>query len=228
LKSVAVQPIVDITPFTILDFSGYLACIVWFAKCNMRCPYCYNRHIVLGNGVIGTDELLRFLHTRIGRLEGVVLSGGECTLYPDLPELCRKIKEFGFKVKIDTNGTCPDRLKTLVEMALIDFVSLDFKSPPLFFKTVTHSGMYDKVLQSLRLLIRSDINFEVRTTVHTALLDENAVNDMIDILSNEGYNGVYYLQNYFDTENSLGNMQNNPRRLNRKLLTDKIRVEFRN
>jgi pyruvate formate lyase activating enzyme len=171
---------------------------------------------------------LRFLHTRIGHLEGVVLSGGECTLYPDLPDLCRKIKEFGFKVKIDTNGTCPDRLKTLIEMALIDFVSLDFKSPPLFFKMVTHSDMYDKVLQSLRLLIRSDINFEVRTTIHTALLDENAVNDMIDILLNEGYNGVYYLQNYFDTENSLGNMQNNPRRLNKELLTDKIKIEFRN
>ncbi|MDR0762368.1 MAG: radical SAM protein, partial [Campylobacteraceae bacterium] len=98
------KPIFDITPFTMLDYPEHLSCIVWFAGCNMRCSYCYNPHIVLGEGNIGIDELLNFLRTRAGRLEGVVLSGGECTLYPELPKLCREIKELGFKIKLDTNG----------------------------------------------------------------------------------------------------------------------------
>jgi pyruvate formate lyase activating enzyme len=193
----------------------------------MRCPYCYNPHIVLGEGSIDTDELLSFLHSRVGRLEGVVLSGGECTLYPELHNLCRDIKELGFKVKIDTNGSRPDTLRVLAEEKLIDCVALDFKAPLPLFKATTRCDLYDKTLQSLRFLIQSGINFEVRTTVHTDLLNENAINSIVDILSNENYNGTYYLQNYLHAEKTLGDMQQSSKTLNKELLSDKIRVEFR-
>ncbi|MDR1614920.1 MAG: anaerobic ribonucleoside-triphosphate reductase activating protein, partial [Campylobacteraceae bacterium] len=169
------KPIFDITPFTMLDFPDHLACIVWFAGCNMRCSYCYNPHIVLGEGSIGTDELLDFLRKRTDHLEGVVLSGGECTLYSLLPELCRSIKELGFKIKLDTNGSKPQVLSLLLKNALLDFVSLDFKSSKTLFKTVTLSNFYDAFIESLQILQTNIVPFEVRTTVHADFLNEEAI-----------------------------------------------------
>jgi pyruvate formate lyase activating enzyme len=222
------KPIFDITPFTMLDFPEHLACIVWFAGCNMRCVYCYNPHIVLNKGRIGADELLNFLRKRIGRLEGVVLSGGECTLYPELPELCREIKELGFKVKIDTNGSNSKMLKTLIEAGLMDFAALDFKAPKTLFKSVTLSNFYDAFIASLQILRSCGIPFEVRTTFHTDLLNEQTINEMADVLLKNGYSGVYYLQNYLHAEQTLGSLSANPRTINKALLTDKIQIGFRN
>ncbi|MDR2080896.1 MAG: anaerobic ribonucleoside-triphosphate reductase activating protein [Campylobacteraceae bacterium] len=222
------KPVFDITPFTMLDFPDHLACIVWFAGCNMRCSYCYNPHIVLGKGNIGVDELLDFLRKKVGRLEGVVLSGGECTLYPKLTELCYKIKELGFKIKIDTNGSSPQVLDSLLKKSLIDFVSLDFKAAKSLFKNITHSNFYDSFIHSLQILCLNSVPFEVRTTVHADLLNEKAINEMADILLENGYKGIYYLQNYLHDENSLGNLNANPKKLDKTLLTDKIRIKFRN
>ncbi|MDR2099244.1 MAG: anaerobic ribonucleoside-triphosphate reductase activating protein [Campylobacteraceae bacterium] len=220
--------IFDITPFTMLDYPEHMACIVWFAGCNMRCSYCYNPHIVLGSGNIGVDELFDFLRKRTGRLEGVVLSGGECTLYPEISEFCYDIKEFGFKVKIDTNGSNPKVLNSLLKDALIDFVSLDFKAPKTLFKSVTFSNFYDAFVCSLQILQSNSVPFEVRTTVHTDLLNEQAINEMADVLLENGYEGIYYLQNYLHTEQTLGNLSANPKKIDKILLVDKIKIEFRN
>jgi pyruvate formate lyase activating enzyme len=211
-----------------LDFPEHLACIVWFAGCDMRCPYCYNPHIVLQKGRKSTDELLLFLRSRVGRLEGVVLSGGECTLYAQLPQLCSQIKELGFKLKLDTNGSKPQILKTLLEQNLLDFISLDFKAPKHLFREITLCDFYEQTLACLRLLTGSGVSFEVRTTVHADLLDANAINDIIDVLCEEGYEGVYYLQSYLHTENTLGNVPQPSRTLNKNLLSGKIRMDFRN
>jgi pyruvate formate lyase activating enzyme len=211
-----------------LDYPDHLACIVWFAGCNMRCAYCYNPHIVLGEGDIGADELLDFLRKRVNHLEGVVLSGGEVTLYPKLPELCRDIKELGFKIKLDTNGSNPQVLNLLLKNSLVDFVSLDFKAAKTLFKAVTHSNFYDSFIHSLQLLQSSNIPFEVRTTVHTDLLNEEAINEMAGVLVENGYSGIYYLQNYLHAEQTLGDLNANPKKLNKTVLTDKIKIEFRN
>lgn len=90
--------IYNISPFTLLDFPDKTACILWFAGCNMRCAYCYNPDIVLGKGKKTIKEALNFIKTRKGLLDGVVLSGGECTLYKELPEIAREIKKMGFLV----------------------------------------------------------------------------------------------------------------------------------
>ncbi|HEX5710906.1 MAG TPA: radical SAM protein, partial [Sulfuricurvum sp.] len=98
----------DITPFTLLDFPDTPAAIFWFAGCNLRCVYCYNPDIVFGVARIKEEEALSFLRRRQGLLEGVVLSGGECTTYPHLLVFCRCIKSLGYTIKLDTNGMRPD------------------------------------------------------------------------------------------------------------------------
>jgi pyruvate formate lyase activating enzyme len=226
-KEVA-KSIFDITPFTMLDYPNHLACIVWFAGCNMRCSYCYNPHIVLGKGKKSEEELLEFLQKRAKHLEGVVLSGGECTLYKKLVDLCIKIKGLGFKIKLDTNGSNPNVLKQLIKQNLIDFVSLDFKAPKTLFKSITFSNFYDALIDSLQILQSNDISFEVRTTVHIDILNEHAINEISDILLENGYSGIYYLQKYLHVEQTLGKMQNPIKIFDKNLLSDKIKIEFRN
>ncbi len=198
------KPIFDITRFTTTDFPDRLACIVWFSGCNMRCPYCYNPHIVLDKGTLGESDLFDFLRQRQGKLDGVVLSGGECTLYPHLEELCGAIKAMGFEIKLDTNGTNPSLIRTLVEKALVDYVALDFKAPKEQFQALTKSTAYAAFEQSLRYLIGADVGFEVRTTVHPALLHVKTVNAMMQTLYDLGYRGTYYLQHYLHVEKTLG------------------------
>ena len=228
LKNAANRPIYDITPFTTLDFPNHLSCIVWLCGCNMRCAYCYNSDIVLQNGNKTIDELLEFLQKRAGLLDGVVLSGGECTIFRDITIICKKIKELGFKVKVDTNGSNPEVLDSLIKQNLIDYVALDFKAPKRVFKEITNSLFYEKTITSLILLIKSGLNFEVRTTIHSDLLDEKAINEIIDILYLNNYKGIYYLQNYLHLEKNLGNLIEQTKPFDKNLLNNKIPIEFRN
>lgn len=194
----------------------------------MRCTYCYNSDIVLQNGNKTLSELFAFLQKRIGLLDGVVLSGGECTMFKDIIPVCQKIKELGFKIKIDTNASNPNILNSLIKQNLIDYVALDFKAPKGLFENITKSKFYEKTLESLKFLQKSDLNYEVRTTVHGDLLDEKAINEIIDTLHVNGYKGVYYLQNYLHVEKTLGNTKEQTKLFNKKLLSNKIPVKFRN
>jgi len=187
-------PIADLTPFTQLDYPGRLACIVWFSGCNMRCPYCHNPELVpLRQGRIGVGELLEFLRRRSGLLDGVVLSGGEATLH-DLAPLCREIVSLGYSVKLDTNGSRPDRLLALADAGLLERVALDFKAPAASFRQVTGRGDFDAFARSLRGLLERSIPLEVRTTVHSELHTPDTIRAMIRWLRREGYQGVYRLQ----------------------------------
>lgn len=197
-----ILPIVSIEPFTFQDYPGKMACILWFAGCNFRCPYCHNPDLLtnIKRQYLTPEQVLEFLTSRQGELEGVVLSGGECTLFKEMPLLLRAIKDLNFAVKIDTNGTDPDLIKTIVEQGLVDFIGLDFKASPSKFMANTQQTQqfYERFLESLRYLVGcSGVTLEVRTTVHTDLLDEDAINEMIDILDEVGYRGTYYLQNFF-------------------------------
>lgn len=170
----------------------------------MRCPYCYNPNIVREKGTLCESDLFDFLRLRQGKLEGVVLSGGECTLYPHLHDLCETIKAMGFEIKLDTNGTKPARIRALVEEGLVDYVALDFKAPQHLFKSLTGSAEYDAFHESLTYLIEADVSFEVRTTVHPDLLHVKDINAMIEELHGLGYKGTYYLQHYLHVEPTLG------------------------
>ncbi|MDR2778484.1 MAG: anaerobic ribonucleoside-triphosphate reductase activating protein, partial [Rickettsiales bacterium] len=120
--------IADITKFTLQDYPGKIACIVWFAGCNMRCRYCHNVELLeRKDGFLSEKDVLEFLETKIGLIDGVVLSGGECTLERELYGFAVEIKKLGFLLKIDTNGLNPNMIVSLMENNLADFIALDFK-----------------------------------------------------------------------------------------------------
>ncbi|GGC27894.1 anaerobic ribonucleoside-triphosphate reductase activating protein [Parapedobacter defluvii] len=221
-------PIYNITPFTLLDYPGRTACILWFAGCNMRCVYCYNPDIVLGKGRLSIAEALTFLRSRQGLLQGVVLSGGECTLHPTIFPLLETVKEYGFDVKIDTNGSRPRVLEELMTRQLVDYVALDFKALEHRFHAVTKSGLFSEFVESLSLLNRSDVSFEVRTTVHSDLIGLADLQEMVKFLQHVDYRGRYYIQHYVNGVPVLGGLGRSEKneRLS-TLSTDQIQIVIR-
>jgi pyruvate formate lyase activating enzyme len=191
-------PIYSLTPFTMLDFPERTACIVWFSGCNMRCPYCHNPQIVKGKGYKNIQDILDFLEKRQGLLDGVVLSGGEATLYASLLDFVRVVKKMGYAIKLDTNGTRPEMIRSFLDESLLNYISLDYKAPLKRFKRVSGvNTQFENFSQTLDLLCgQSFIDFEVRTTVHTDLMDEFDLNSIIADLEHRNYRGIYYIQNF--------------------------------
>ncbi|WP_303828547.1 anaerobic ribonucleoside-triphosphate reductase activating protein [Asticcacaulis taihuensis] len=222
-------PITGLTPFTFQDYPGHTACILWFSGCNMACGYCHNPELVKGTlAKLPAEKIQRFLVSRRGRLEGVVLSGGECTLSPALPPLAKYLKNLGFKVKIDTNGTNPAMLERLLDEGLVDFIALDFKAPEAKFEAVTGMTKWAEFLRSLRLLAAAPIDKEVRTTIHADLLDRADIGAMISLLEDIGFRGTFVLQN-FRMGPTLGNLQAPSRRLDlTNLSRARLDIQFLN
>jgi pyruvate formate lyase activating enzyme len=198
--------IYDITKFTHLDYPDHLACIIWFSGCNMRCDFCYNKDIVFAkDGKYSYANVLEFLKTRVNLLDAVVLSGGEATSHA-LVEFTKAIKELGFLIKLDTNGTNYNSVEALLKLKLLDFVALDYKAPLDKYQNITHSNRYNEFSKTLNLLIKSKIKFEVRTTLHNDLLNVDDINTIIDDLKNRGYKNSYYLQKFLDTGDNIANL----------------------
>ena len=215
--------------FSTLDFPGRLAAIVWFSGCNMRCKYCYNKDVVFGRKRIEEEEFLEFLKKRVGLLDGVSFTGGCPTMYSNLINFATKIKDLGFDIKLDTNGINYDVIQKMVKNKLVDYIALDFKAPKEKFYEITKNNHYEKFEKTLDFLISSNIEFEVRTTVHTDLLDENDINEIINILIHKNYKGVYYIQNFFESDKeTIGNLPPQKRTLDISKINKKIPIEFRN
>lgn len=224
-----VKPIYNITPFTLLDYPDKTACILWFAGCNMRCVYCYNPEIVFGKGKISIPEVLTFLNSRKVLLDGVVLSGGECTSHKHIKPLLQEIKKLGFLVKIDTNGSNPQTLLDLINDNLVDYVALDFKATKEKYISTTQSNLFTEFNSTLNYLIKINFPFEVRTTVHSELLNERDIQEMANELENQGYIGKYFIQyNVNDTE-TIGNLCNSKNNfLNISLIKTSLDIIIRN
>ena len=219
--------IYDITPFTHVDYPGKLAAIAWFNGCNMRCMYCYNSDIVFSKeGNYTVDDLLNFLKKRVGLLDAVVLSGGEPTLQ-DLEPICRKIKEMGFLIKLDTNGLKTERIEALVQQGLVDYIALDFKAESEKFGYITGSSQYLRFCETLDFLVRSDFDFEVRTTVHADLLSAEDINKMMVVLKERGYNRPYYLQKFIETPDNIAHLANPSRDFDVTALSNTLPVVWR-
>ena len=155
---------------TLLDYPGKVACTVFLAGCNLRCPYCHNPSLVLlekGNAPeIPVAEALSFLEKRKGKLDGVCITGGEPTLHKDLPSLLQQIREMGFSVKLDTNGTDPAMLDQLISEDLLDYVAMDIKnSPSHYVETCGGIDLLMQVKKSAALLMGGTVDYEFRTTV---------------------------------------------------------------
>lgn len=227
-KLLSNKAVFSLTHFTLLDYPHKTACIVWFAGCNMRCLYCYNPDIVLGKGKIDFNEVLTFLKTRKGLLDGVVLSGGECTLHKKIIDFIKEIKAMGFAVKIDTNGSNPKILNSLIRDQLIDYVALDYKSLPHTFKKLTQSGLFSEFQETLSLLIQSNIPFEVRTTFHSSLITESDFIQMIKYLESQNFEGNYYVQHFMNNVPTLSKLDHSTKEIQLKdFSTPKIKIIFR-
>ncbi len=201
------RPIYDITPFTMLDYPDHLAAIFWFSGCKLRCRYCYNRDIVFGEGKISIDDALEFLDSREGLLEGVVLSGGDASLYEGLVEFCQKLKARGLKIKLDTNGVNFKKIYEMVEDRLVDYIALDYKAPKEKYYTITKDRHFHFFSETLDYLIQKEFPFEVRTTVHSDLIRVEEVNRIIKDLIKRGYKNSYYLQPFVFVDNTLGKVK---------------------
>ncbi len=217
----------DLTPFTHLDFPDHLACIVWLVGCNMRCDFCYNKDIVFSkSGNLTLQDVLNFLETRIGLLDAVVLSGGEATTHNLIP-FCKEVKKLGFKIKLDTNGLNPNQTTTLIEQNLIDYIALDYKAPEYKFQKITHSNKFNNFSRTLDMLIEKQFPFEARTTIHNDLLEVNDINIIIDDLISRGYKNSYFIQEFIDTGDNIGNISAPIDKLDYKKLSSKLDIVFR-
>lgn len=174
--------IVGLQKMTLLDFPGKVACTVFLGGCNFRCPFCHNGGLLDGNApeVISQEKLLDFLKSRQGLLDGVCITGGEPTLSPELPQLLAGIKALGFAVKLDTNGSRPEMLRTVVDAKLVDHVAMDVKNcPARYAATVGLSkAPMEAIEESLRFLMEGKVDYELRTTVVQQLHDGNALVQM--------------------------------------------------
>jgi len=193
----------------------------------MRCDYCYNKDIVFAKeGSHTFIDVLEFLKTRVGLLEAVVLSGGEATMH-DLEEFCFAIKELGFKIKLDTNGTDFTQVKKLIELNLLDFVALDYKAPKEKFSQITHSNKYEEFSKTLDFLIESKMNFEARTTLHSDLLNTEDINSIIIDLKQRGYKNDYFIQMFQDTEINIANLKAPKSTFDKSQLLDELNIIWR-
>lgn len=154
---------------TLLDFPARLAATVFLGGCNMRCPFCHNASLVLRDGGenISEESFFAFLDGRRGKLGGVCITGGEPTLYSELPTFIRKIRSRGFAVKLDTNGTNPDMLESLINDGLVDYVAMDIKSCKSGYPSASGVSNIDisKIERSVDILMEGKVDYEFRTTL---------------------------------------------------------------
>ena len=191
----------DIQKSTLIDFPGHIASTVFIQGCNFNCPWCHNRNLIKAEGdIISIDEVIKVLEKRKNFLDGVAFTGGEPTLYEDLPILFKKIKELKLKVKLDTNGTNPDLLEELLSENLVDYIAMDIKADFENYDKMIGKKCDCEILQkSVDIIKNSDIAYEFRTTVVPTLIEGDIIDNIInDIFKKEVRK--YVLQRYLKVE----------------------------
>lgn len=180
---------------SLVDFPGKLAAAVFTPGCNMDCFYCHNRGILAENGVerLNADAVLAALEKRAGFLNGVVISGGEPTLQPGLENFIREVRAMGYAVKLDTNGSNPERLSALIQEGLLDYVAMDLKAPARRYEEICGRGVdLDDIKSSVEILLLDRVDYEFRTTVAPQL----GLNDLLAMGNWVRGARRYYLQQY--------------------------------
>ena len=183
---------------TTQDFPEHLACIIFTKGCNFNCSYCYNRDLVDNKAeTIDEDYVMAYLYKRRKILDGVVISGGEPTIWDDLIPFIKKVKEFKLDIKLDTNGYNPAMLKEIIDNNLVDYIAMDIKAiPDKYLKVINKKIDFNKILESIDLIKKSNIEYEFRTTIMKDIHDKN---DIIKILKLIG-DSKLYLQNFQCTD----------------------------
>ena len=186
---------------TLLDYPGKVACTLFTAGCNLRCPFCHNASLVThidNTNIYKKEEILSYLQKRQGILEGVCISGGEPLLQPDIEDFIKDVKTLGYKVKLDTNGFFPDKLISLVDKGLIDYVAVDFKNTYKKYPMATGIENLDlsPFKKTVDFLLSGKIDFEFRTTVVEGI---HETQDIVDIAKTIKGAPRYFLQSFVDS-----------------------------
>ena len=188
---------ISINTLSLLDYPEKVAAILYVQPCNFRCPFCHNWKTLITNKEIECipfNEILSFLSKRVGILDGVVISGGEPTLMPDLKEKIKKIKELGYLVKLDTNGTNPEILEDLINSKLIDYVAMDVKNSLDDYEGV--SGVkpnIEKLQKSIEILKQNKVDYEFRMTLINEFHNETNIRKIATLLKGSKR---FYLQKF--------------------------------
>ena len=193
--------ILGLEKLSLVDYGGYACSVVFTGGCNFACPFCHNAGIVMEDfEPLMFSDVMDYLRQRKGLLDAVCVSGGEPTLQPDLLDFLGELKDLGYKVKLDTNGTNPDILKKVIELKLVDYVAMDIKNcwdnyPATIGKD---SSLMNNVKDSLEILKTSAIDYELRTTIVDGLHDDECINKMAKELTGAK---KLYLQKFVDNQN---------------------------
>lgn len=190
---------------SLIEYPGKISAVIFLGGCNLRCQFCYVPHLVLPEEIekqkeIPQKEIFSFLKERKNFLEAVAITGGEPTINKDLPNFIKKIKKLGYLVELETNGTNPEMLKSLIKEKLIDYVAMDVKHRLDDFKKykeitggVLTKKMFENIKKSVKILISSKIDYELRTTIMKEFYKKE---DILEICKEISGAKIYYLQNY--------------------------------
>jgi pyruvate formate lyase activating enzyme len=181
---------------SLIDFPGRLSAVVFTQGCNFRCPYCHNPELVypeMYGPLIEEEKVLSLLWKRRRFLDGVVITGGEPLLQPDIESFIERIKEMGYLIKLDTNGSLPERLYQLLRHGLVDYVAMDYKAPSRAYSRVASVEIdTEKIKRSIEYITSSGVDYEIRTTLFRGLR-MSSILDMIMELRDMRVE-IYYLQ----------------------------------
>ena len=183
---------------SLLDYPGKISTIIFTYGCNLRCEYCHNPELVVKELnkelLINTDEIIGYLRRRKGKIDAVVITGGEPLIYDDIAFLIRKIRDLGLLVKLDTNGFFPEKLQRLIDLHLLDYIAMDIKySDKEYLKRTTDKNSLDKVIKSIKIIMNSGVDYEFRTTYVKGI---HKIKDSESIAKLIRDSKKYYIQNF--------------------------------
>ena len=194
---------------SLIDYPGKISSIIFTCGCNFRCPYCHNPELVLAEMFpkpVNEKDIFSFLEKRKGKIDGVVITGGEPTIHPDLPSFMKKIKETGYLIKIDTNGSNPEMLRKIINYGLVDYIAMDIKAPLTKYDKITETNVdTEKIAKSIQIIFESGVKYEFRTTVVKGLL---SIKDIITIGSIIKGARMYVLQKFSSSKTLKPDFQN--------------------
>ena len=211
---------------TLIDYPGKVACTVFLSGCNFRCPFCYSPELVLPEKIkkhpsIKERDFFDFLSEKRGLLDGCVICGGEPTIYgEELIDFCKKIKEMGFSIKLDTNGSNPDVL--IKAIPLIDYIAMDIKSPlDQRYKEFSVIDCLDRIKESIEIVKKSGIDYEFRTTI-----TNHSVDDILEIAEYLSPAKRYYLQRFIGEKENISGEKYTLKEEDLKLIEKSIKNLF--
>lgn len=218
-----------ITKSSLIDYPKKISAVIFLIGCNFNCPYCHNPELVISNIIepIDINSIYSFLKKRKGLLDGVVITGGEPTLHKKLPEFIKNIKDMGYLIKLDTNGSNSNMVEELIENKLVDYIAMDIKAPfDEYNNIITKEINIENVKKTFKLLVQNKVDYEFRTTVVSNLLNYESFVKINEIFKKEGKIKKYCLQRFKKSKHL------NEFYLNAKTLTDeefeKVSLLFKN